>query len=115
MNFISKKLNSPEQIHNSSLIRYGRFEYLQKNNTNKKCILISFKYRPYSNTIFEKLQYKNNVNLLHILCKLYDINYITSRIKKKFFIFKNILYYIYFVMILLIFDEIHIWNQLNKE
>ena len=53
----------PEKIHNSSLIRYGRFQYLQKNNNNKKCILISFTYCPYSNTIYEKSQYKNNVNL----------------------------------------------------
>jgi len=63
--FYVKKLKyKSEQIHNSSLIRYERFQYLQKNNTNKKCILISFTYRPYSNTTFEKSQYKNNVNLL---------------------------------------------------
>ena len=63
--FYTKKLKyNPEQIHNSSLIRYRRFQYLQKNNTNKKYILISFTYRSYSNTIFDKSQYKNNVNLL---------------------------------------------------
>ena len=35
--FYTKKLKyNPEHIHYSSLIRYGRFQYLQKNNTNKK-------------------------------------------------------------------------------
>ena len=66
--FDTKKLKySPEQIYNLNLIRYGRFQYLQKNSTNKKYILISFAYCPYNNTIFEKSQYKNNVNLLYIL------------------------------------------------
>ena len=63
--FYVKKLKyKPEQIHNSSLIRYERFQHLQKNKTNKKCILISFTYRPYSNTTFEKSEFKSNIKLL---------------------------------------------------
>ena len=42
--FYAKKLKyKPEQIHNSSLIRYERFQYLQKNNTDKK-LYINFFY-----------------------------------------------------------------------
>ena len=63
--FCTQKLKyKPEQIHNSSLIRYERFQYLQKNKTNKKCILISLTYRPYSNTTFEKSEIKSNIKLL---------------------------------------------------
>lgn len=56
-----QKLNySKEQIHNASLIRFERFNYI-KNKTKKKCILVSFTYRSYNKYIFEKSEYKKNI------------------------------------------------------
>jgi len=52
----------PEQIHNASLARYERFNNIKKNSYEKKCILISFTYRIYNKYIFEKSEYKSNLN-----------------------------------------------------
>jgi CDP-glycerol glycerophosphotransferase (TagB/SpsB family) len=57
-----KKLNFQiEKIHNASLVRYERFQYIKKNKTEKICILASFTYRSYNKSIFEKSLYKKNL------------------------------------------------------
>ena len=52
---------NPNQIHNASLSRYERFQYIQKNNFEKNCILVSFTYRAYNKEMFDKSIYKNNL------------------------------------------------------
>ena len=59
---LTKTLNyTKEQIHNASLVRYERFHFLRKNKLEKKCILVSFTYRKYDKFIFEKSEYKKNL------------------------------------------------------
>lgn len=52
---------SSRQIYNASLIKYERFQYIKRNKNEKRCILISFTYRPYSKKKFEKSLYKMNL------------------------------------------------------
>lgn len=57
-----KELNYKNyQIHNASLARFERFNFLNRNEMKKKCILVSFTYRSYNNKIFEKSEYKKNL------------------------------------------------------
>lgn len=57
-----KELNySMDKIHNASLPRYERFQFIKKNKKEKKCILVSFTYRSYNNSFFEKSIYKTNL------------------------------------------------------
>lgn len=51
-------------IHNASLVRYDRFQFLKKNETEKPCILASFTYRSYNNSIFQNSEYKKNLEEL---------------------------------------------------
>ena len=55
---------NPELIYNASLARYERFQYIKKNTTEKKCILVSFTYRSYDKLIFENSKYKKNLEKL---------------------------------------------------
>ena len=50
------------QIYNASLSRYERFKYIKKNYSESKCILASFTYRSYNRYIFEKSEYKKNLD-----------------------------------------------------
>lgn len=52
----------PNHIYNASLSRYERFKYIKKNNSESKCILVSFTYRSYNKYIFEKSEYKKNLD-----------------------------------------------------
>lgn len=62
---LTKRLNySKNQIHNASIVRYERFQFIKKNDSEKKCILISFTYRSYNRFIFEKSKYKKNLEKL---------------------------------------------------
>ena len=51
-----KKLNlyKEKSMHFAGLARYDRFKYLKSNHSEKKCILLSFTYRSYNNSIYEK-------------------------------------------------------------
>ena len=53
-----------EQVHNASLVRYERFKFIKKNKNENKCILVSFTYRSYNKYIFEKSEYKKNLEIL---------------------------------------------------
>ena len=57
------KYNS-KLIHNASLARYERFQYIKKNTKEKKCILVTFTYRTYNKFIFKKSLYKKNLETL---------------------------------------------------
>jgi CDP-glycerol glycerophosphotransferase (TagB/SpsB family) len=61
-----KKLNlyKEKSMHIAGLARYDRFKYLKSNHSEKKCILLSFTYRSYNNSIYEKSLYKRNINKL---------------------------------------------------
>jgi CDP-glycerol glycerophosphotransferase (TagB/SpsB family) len=53
-----------EYMHKAGLPRYDRFNFIQRNKSENKCILISFTYRKYSNTIYNKSLYKKNLEIL---------------------------------------------------
>ena len=53
-----------EYIHNASLVRYERFQFIKKNKSEKKCILVSFTYRYFDKYNFEKSDYKKNLGHL---------------------------------------------------
>ena len=53
---------NPNQVYNASLSRYERFKYIKINNSEAKCILASFTYRSFNRSIFEKSQYKKNLD-----------------------------------------------------
>ena len=59
---LTKNFNyNANRIHNASLVRYERFEFRKINETEKKCILVSFSYRSFNKHIFEKSEYKKNL------------------------------------------------------
>ena len=67
-----------EYIHIASLPRYERFINIKKNRNENKCILVSFTYRPFNNSIFQKSKYKQNLeNLLN------DIEFVKNLKDKK--------------------------------
>ena len=55
-------------MHKAGLPRYDRLSTLSssinKNNSENKCILISFTYREYDNDIYQKSLFKKNLELL---------------------------------------------------
>ena len=51
-------------MHKAGLPRYDRFNLIQRNKSENKCILISFTYRKYSNEIYNKSLYKKNLEIL---------------------------------------------------
>ena len=57
-----KKINLYDErsMHKAGLARYDRFNYVKKNLKEKQCILISFTYRSFKNTIYNKSLYKKN-------------------------------------------------------
>jgi len=64
--YIYKKMNLYEDssLHIAGLPRYDRFEYTKKNESERDCILISFTYRKYDNSVYQKSLYKKNVEKL---------------------------------------------------
>lgn len=63
--FYKHKLKYKDKyMHKAGLPRYDRFNLIQRNKSENKCILISFTYRKYSNTIYNKSLYKKNLEIL---------------------------------------------------
>ena len=58
-----KKLNlyREESLHPAGLPRYDRFKLINKNESEKDCILMSFTFRPYNNSVYENSLYKKNL------------------------------------------------------
>ena len=58
-----KKLNLYEEkaMHKGGLARYDRLNYLQKNISEKECILVSFTYRSFRKSIYKKSLFKKNL------------------------------------------------------
>lgn len=93
-NYYKKQLNySDNYMHKAGLPRYDRFQFVTKNISEKKCILITFTYRKYSNNIYNQSLFKKNLekllrnqNLLEFLGKKQiDLIYIPHH----FDIFRN--------------------------
>ena len=57
-------LYEDSSLHIAGLPRYDRFEYTKKNESERDCILISFTYRKYDNSVYQKSLYKKNVEKL---------------------------------------------------
>lgn len=51
-------------MHKAGLPRYDRLNSFQKNESENKCILISFTYRKYNNDVYQKSLYKKNLETL---------------------------------------------------
>ena len=62
--YIKELKYNPKLIHNASLARYERFQYIKKDKKEKKCILASFTYRSYNKFVFKKSKYKENLEKL---------------------------------------------------
>ena len=63
--FYKKKLKyKDEYMHKAGLPRYDRFNSIKRNKSEKKCILVSFTYRKYSNIIYNNSLYKKNLEKL---------------------------------------------------
>ena len=63
-----KKLNlyKEKSMHIGGLARFDRLQNIRKNISEKQCILISFTYRSYKKSIYDKSLFKLNINkLLH--------------------------------------------------
>ena len=65
-NFVYQKLNiyKNKSFYIAGIPRYDRFQYTKKNESEKDCILVSFTYREYNNTIYEKGLFKPNIEKL---------------------------------------------------
>ena len=75
---LTKDLNySIDKIHNASLVRYERFQFLKKNETQIKCILVTFTWRPYDKKAFQQSEYKKNIE------KILNDKELISFLKKK--------------------------------
>ena len=57
-----KKLNlyDEKSMHKGGLARYDRLNNIKKNSSEKECILISFTYRAFNNSVYEKSLFKKN-------------------------------------------------------
>ena len=63
--FYKNKLKYKDKyMHKGGLPRYDRLNFIQKNISENKCILISFTYRKYPNIIYDKSLYKKNLEIL---------------------------------------------------
>ena len=61
-----KKLNLYDEnsMHKAGLARYDRLNNLEKNLSEKNCILLSFTYRSFNNSIYQESLFKKNTNKL---------------------------------------------------
>ena len=64
-------------IYKAGLPRYDQFHLFKRNNSEKKCILISFTYRKYNNKIYNISLFKKNIE------KLLNDNNLISFLKMK--------------------------------
>ena len=64
--FVYQKLNiyRNKSLYIAGLPRYDRFQYTKKNDSEKDCILISFTYREYKDSIYKKSLFKQNIEKL---------------------------------------------------
>lgn len=76
--FIKDTKYEESQIHKAGLIRWDRFNFIKRNDSENKCLLVSFTWRKYKNDIFKKSLYKKN-----LLQLLNDINFIKYLSNKK--------------------------------
>ena len=64
-NFYKKQLHYSENyMYKAGLPRYDRLNSLKKNYSEKQCILITFTYRSYNNSIYEQSLFKKNIEEL---------------------------------------------------
>ena len=58
-----KKLNlyNEKSMYNAGLARYDRLNYIQKNISEKDCLLASFTYRSFQNSVYQKSLFKKNI------------------------------------------------------
>jgi len=58
-----KKLNLYDDIsmHKAGLARYDRLNYIKKNTSENDCILVSFTYRSFKKSIYNKSLFKKNI------------------------------------------------------
>ena len=62
--FINKFNYSDKYIYPAGLARYDKYKTLKIDKNEKDCILISFTYRTFNNSYYEKSLYKKNINEL---------------------------------------------------
>ena len=62
--FINKFNYSSKYIYKAGIARYEKYETIEVNETDNKCILVSFTYRAYNNTLYEHSLYKINLEKL---------------------------------------------------
>lgn len=62
--FINKFNYSDKYIYQAGIARYDKYETMTLNEREKDCILVSFTYRSYNNTIYEKSLYRENIRKL---------------------------------------------------
>lgn len=55
------KLYKENSMHKGGLARYDRLKQVKKNEKEKDCILISFTYRSFENSVYEQSLFKKNV------------------------------------------------------
>ena len=54
------KLYKENSMHKGGLARYDRLKQVKKNEKEKDCILISFTYRSFKNSVYEQSLFKKN-------------------------------------------------------
>lgn len=62
--FINKFNYSDKYIYKAGLARYDKYKTMKIDDNEKKCILISFTYRTFNSSYYEKSLYKKNINKL---------------------------------------------------
>lgn len=62
--FINKFNYSSSYIYKAGIARYDTYKTIKINESEEKCILITFTYRMYNSTIYEKSLYKKNLEKL---------------------------------------------------
>ena len=62
--FINKFNYSDKYIYKAGLARYDKYETMKIDDNEKKCILVSFTYRTFNSSYYEKSLYKKNINKL---------------------------------------------------
>ena len=68
---------SENYIYKAGLPRYDRFQNIKKKKSERNCILMTFTYRSYNNTIYVNSLYKKNIE------RLLNDNSLISYLKKK--------------------------------
>lgn len=58
------KLYDENLMYKGGLARYDRLNYAHKNMTERECLLVSFTYRSFKNSLYKKSLFKTNTNKL---------------------------------------------------